>query len=187
MSINLKKGASFNLTKNEPGLKKIMIGLGWEPASAGLDLDASVFINGANGKLISEAHFIFYNNLKSPDGAIVHTGDNRTGVGDDDDEIIGANLDMIDSQSVEIVVVVSIHEAVARRHKFGLLNDAYIRLYDVDSKREVLRYDLDAEFGDSTEVIFGKLEKRSAEWHFVATGQGSAIGLQGIIDKYIPA
>jgi tellurium resistance protein TerD len=186
MSINLKKGASFNLTKNEPGLKKVMIGLGWEPASAGLDLDASVFINGSNGRLLSESHFVFYNNLKSPDGAIVHTGDNRTGHGDDDDEIIGANLDMIDANATEIVVIVSIHEATARRHRFGMLKDAYIRLFDVESKREVLRYDLDAEFGDCTEVIFGKIEKRGSEWFFVASGIGSSVGLQGIIDKYIP-
>ena len=184
MSINLKKGNSFNLTKNEPGLKKLMLGLGWEVVSQRLDLDASVFMIGASGKLISDEYFVFYNNLNSPDGAIKHTGDNRSGMGDDDDEMILANMDIINPQVEEIIVAISIHEAETRRHHFGMLADAYIRLYDVESKREVLRYDLDAEFGGATEVVFGKLSKRNNEWHFTAVGQGATKGLQGLIDIY---
>lgn len=184
MSINLKKGNSFNLTKNEPGLKKLMIGLGWDVISQRVDLDASVFLTGVNGKLLSDAHFIFYNNLVSPDGAIKHTGDNRTGMGEDDDEMILANMDAIQSNVQEIIVAVSIHEAEAKRHHFGMLSDAYIRLYDVENQKEVLRYDLDAEFGGNTEIVFGKLEKRNNEWFFNATGQGSTKGLQGLIDIY---
>lgn len=184
MSINLKKGNSFNLTKNEPGLKKLMIGLGWEVISQRLDLDASVFMTGANGKLISDDYFVFYNNLVSPDGAIKHTGDNRSGMGDEDDEMILANMDIIHPNVTEIVIAVSVHEAEARRHHFGLLGDAYIRLYDVENQKEILRYDLDAEFGGCTEVVFGKLMRRNNEWFFTAAGQGSAKTLQGLIDIY---
>jgi tellurium resistance protein TerD len=184
MSINLKNGNSFNLTKNEPGLKKLMIGLGWEVVSQRLDLDASVFMIGANGKLISDEYFIFYNNLNSPDGAIKHTGDNRTGMGEEDDEMILANLSVVNSSVSEIIVAVSIHEAETRKHHFGMLSDAFIRLYDVETDREILRYDLDAEFSGSTEVIFGKLSLKNGEWYFNATGEGTTKGLQGLIDKY---
>ncbi len=184
MSINLKKGNSFNLTKNEPGLKKLMIGLGWEVVSQRLDLDSSIFMVGANGKLLADEYFVFYNNLNSPDGAIKHTGDNRTGMGDDDDEMILANLDIINRDVQEIIVAASIHEAESRRHHFGMLADAYIRLYDVENQREVLRYDLDAEFSGNTEVVFGKLAKVNNEWHFTAVGQGSNKGLQGLINIY---
>ena len=184
MSINLKKGNSFNLTKNQPALKKIMIGLGWEMVSQRIDLDASVFMNASNGKLLSDSYFIFYNNLNSPDGAIKHTGDNRSGAGEDDDEMILANLDVINPSIEEIIIAVSIHEAIERKHHFGLLSDAYIRLFDVENQKEILRYDLDAEFGGSTEVVFGKLTKKNNEWIFTAAGIGHSKGLQGLIDIY---
>ena len=184
MSINLKKGNSFNLTKNQPGLKKLMIGLGWEVVAQRIDLDASVFMNGQNGKLLSDEYFIFYNNLNSPDGAIKHTGDNRSGVGAEDDEMILANMDVINPSCSEIVVAISVHEAQLRRHHFGMLSDAYIRLVNVETNEEVLRYDLDAEFGECTEVVFGKLTKQNNEWHFTAVGSGYNKGLQGLIDIY---
>jgi tellurium resistance protein TerD len=184
MLINLKKGNSFNLTKNQPGLKKLMIGLGWEVVSQRLDLDASVFMIGKSGKLISDEYFIFYNNLQSPDGALKHTGDNRSGIGEEDDEMILANMDLINTSCEEILIAVTIHEAEVRKHHFGMLSDAYIRLVDVETNIEVLRYDLDAEFGGSTEVIFGKLSLKNNEWHFTATGAGSNKGLQGLIDIY---
>jgi tellurium resistance protein TerD len=184
MAIILKKGGSFNLTKEEPGLHKVMIGLGWEPASAGLDLDASVFILGSNMKLTSDSHFIFYNNLKSPDGSTQHTGDNRTGFGDDDDEMILVNLDQVSAQVTEIMVVVSIYEAEARRHSFGMLNDAYMRLFDVDTKREIVRFDLDASYPNDTVVEFGKIHKVGTDWKFTAVGNGSTKGLQGFVDIY---
>jgi tellurium resistance protein TerD len=184
MAINLKKGGTFNLTKEEPTLTKVMIGLGWEMTSQTLDLDASVFMLGANRKLISEDYFIFYNNLKSPDGAIQHTGDNRSGKGDDDDEMILANLAAVNPEVTEILVTVTIHEAAKRGHNFGLLKDAYIRLYDVETKREILRYDLDAENASNSEVEFGKIYKTGNEWKFTALGNGSNKGLQGFIDIY---
>jgi tellurium resistance protein TerD len=186
MSITLKKGSSLNLSKSEPNLHKVLIGLGWElKAGNNLDLDASVFLLGENGKLPAEEYFVFYNNLKSPDGAVQHTGDNRTGIGEGDDEMILANLPLIASNINEILVCVTIHEAQARRQNFGFLQDAYIRIVDVETKREILRYDLDNEFGNFTDMEFGKLKRINNEWNFVATGIGSMGGLQGFVDKYI--
>ncbi len=186
MSILLTKGGSLNLSKKEPSLKKIMIGLGWEFKSGSqIDLDASVFMLSVNGKLPQDEYFVFYNNLRSPDGSVQHTGDNRSGVGDDDDEMILANLNLINGNINDLVFVVTIHEAEARRHNFGLLSEAYIRLVDVDTKREILRYDLDAEFAKSTDVEFGRLKKENDEWHFKASGIGGNAGLQSYVDKYI--
>lgn len=185
MAISLKKGGTFNLTKKEPALKKIMIGLGWElKAGAQVDLDASVFMLGANGKLPADEFFVFYNNLKSLDGSLQHTGDNRTGAGDEDDEMILANLPAIDPRIYEILITVSIHEATARRQSFGNLNDAYIRIVDVESKREVLRYDLDNEFANFADVEFGKLKKVDGDWTFIASGLGSNGGLQAYVNMY---
>ncbi|GAB4126372.1 MAG: tellurium resistance membrane protein TerD [Raineya sp.] len=185
MSIELSKGAKLNLTKKEPTLKKVMIGLGWDlrPGNA-LDLDASVFMIGENGKIPADEFFVFYNNLKSPDGAVQHTGDNRTGVGDDDDEMILANLSMISEGITELIFVVSIHDAEARRHNFGLLTGAYIRLVDVENNREIVRFKLDENNAGFTEMEFGRLKKENDGWHFVATGIGSAKGLQGYVDMY---
>ncbi|SFC90823.1 tellurium resistance protein TerD [Flexibacter flexilis DSM 6793] len=186
MAIQLQKGSSLNLTKKEPALKKIMIGLGWElKQGAQLDLDASVFMVGANGKLPSDEYLIFYNNLKSPDGSVQHTGDNRTGLGDEDDEMILVNLPLVSQNVTEILVVATIHDAVARRHNFGLLTDAYIRIVDVETKREILRYDLDAEFGTNTDVEFGKLHKQNGEWYFTALGVGNNKGLEGYVNIYV--
>ncbi len=186
MSINLTKGNSLNLTKKEPALQKIMIGLGWEmrPGQA-LDLDAAVFILGNNGKLLSESHLVFYNNLKSPDGAVQHTGDNRTGNADGDDEVILANLSTLIPSTEDLVFVVTIHESEARNHHFGLLQQAFIRLVDVETKREISRYDLDAEFSGFTEVEFAKLHKVNNEWLFTAVGIGTKQGLQGYVNKYL--
>ena len=185
MAISLKKGGKFNLSKSEPNLHKIMIGLGWEVKTGNtIDIDSSVFMLTNNGKLPAEEYFVFYNNLKSPDGAVQHTGDNRTGMGDGDDEMILANLPLINASVSEILICVTIHEAMARRQNFGLLQDAYIRIVDVETQREILQYDLDAEFGTFTDVEFGKLQKVNNEWNFVALGIGSNGGLQSFVDKY---
>lgn len=186
MAIIIKKGGSLNLTKKEPALKKIMVGLGWEFKSGyQLDLDVSVFMLGANGKLPTDEFLVFYNNLKSSDGSIQHTGDNRSGNDEGDDEMILANLSLIHPSVQELLFIVSIYEADVRRHNFGMLQEAYIRLVDVDSKREILRYDLDAEFAVNTDIEFGKLQRINQEWHFVASGVGANIGLQGYVDRYI--
>ncbi|MDX1904215.1 MAG: TerD family protein [Thermonemataceae bacterium] len=185
MAISLKKGSTFNLTKKEPALKKIMIGLGWEVKSgSSLDLDASVFMINEKGKLPSDEYFVFYNNLHSPDGSVKHTGDNRTGAGDEDDEMILANLDSISPSVKEILITVSIHEAESRKHHFGMLSDAYIRIFDVETKREILRYDLDADYPNNTDVEFGRLRRENDEWIFVASGIGANKGLQGYVDMY---
>lgn len=186
MAISLKKGGSFNLSKSEPNLHKIMIGLGWEvKSSSTIDIDSSVFMLGINGKLPAEEYFVFYNNLKSPDGSVQHTGDNRSGIGEGDDEMILANLPLISPAISEILICVTIHEALARGQNFGILQDAYIRIVDVETKREILRYDLDNEFGMYTDVEFGKLKRVNNEWNFVASGIGSNSGLQGFVDKYV--
>jgi tellurium resistance protein TerD len=173
------------LSKKEPGLHKILVGLGWElKPGQSLDLDASVFMLSPSGKLPGDEYFVFYNNLKSPDGAVQHTGDNRTGNADQDDEMLLANLPFISPQVSELLFTVSIHEAAARRHHFGLLQNAYIRIVDVENKREILRYDLDTEFNNFGDVEFGKLQRTDGEWYFVATGLGSNGGLQGYVDRY---
>ncbi len=185
MGISLQKGGTINLTKKEPNLQKIMIGLGWEMKPGNnLDLDASIFLLGANRKLIADEYFIFYNNLQSPDGAVQHTGDNRTGVGDGDDEMILANLEVLNPAVQEVLVVVSIHEAEVRSHHFGLLKDAYIRIVDVERDREILNYDLDENNPSHTAMEFGKLEKRNGDWFFIASGIGSNGGLQSYVDMY---
>jgi tellurium resistance protein TerD len=185
MSINLKKGGTINLTKANPKLSKIYIGMGWELLTQSLDLDTSMFVLGANGKLLSEQHFIFYNNLKTPDGGIAHQGDNRTGVGEGDDELILANLKQIQPEAQEILVYATIHEATGRAHSFGKLKDAYIRIVDVDKKEEIAVFDLDADSSHSTEVLFGKLKRADeTNWEFVAIGEGSNVGLQGLVDRY---
>jgi len=186
MSITLKKGGSLNLSKKEPSLKKILIGLGWDPvASQSIDLDASIFMIGRNGKLPTDEYFIFYNNLKSPDGSVQHTGDNRSGAGDGDDEMILVNLPIISLLVEEIVLVVSIHEAEARRHNFGLLQNSYIRIVDVENNREILRYQLEQEFQMCTEVEFGRLVKQDNDWSFSASGMGTRAGLQTYVDKFV--
>ena len=185
MAIALKKGGRLNLSKKEPSLKKAMIGLGWEVLSGNpLDLDASIFMIGPNGKLPADEYFVFYNNLKSPDGSLRHNGDNRSGVGDGDDETILVNLPAISPLVTELIIVVSIHDAEVRRHHFGLMKEAYIRIVDVETDRVVLSYDLDEEFGRMTDIEFGRLSLQNGEWYFTASGLGSNMGLQGYVDRY---
>ena len=162
-----------------------MIGLGWEVLNGNqLDLDASIFMLGENGKLPRDEYFVFYNNLKSPDGSVQHTGDNRTGAGDGDDEMILMNLNSVSDSVKEVDVLVSIHDAITKNHSFGLLEDAYIRIVDVSSDREILRFDLDADYPSDTEVVFGKLRRQDGDWVFSATGLGSSKGLDTYVSKY---
>jgi tellurium resistance protein TerD len=185
MSIVLKKNSLVNLTKSLPLLKKCMIGLGWELKTGQVvDLDASAFMLSQSGKLLGDEWFIFYNNLKSPDGSTVHTGDNRTGIGDDDDEMILVNLPLVNEAVTEILITVSIHDAIVRRQNFGTLSNAYIRLVDVETKQEVLKWDLDEEFTQFSELEMGKLLKKDNQWFFQATGIGSNIELGGLVNKY---
>jgi tellurium resistance protein TerD len=184
--ISLKKGESINLRKKAAAVSKIMIGLGWEVRSGGvLDIDVSVFMVNTHQKLPKSECLIFYNNLKSPDGAVQHTGHNRTGQGDGDDEMILANLPLIAPEITELIFVVSIYEAAEKRQHFGLLKEAYIRIVDVATQQGLVNFDLDEEFGFYTDIEFGRLQRINNEWYFKATGIGGKSGLQSYVDKYI--
>jgi len=188
MGINLGKGERINLSKEAPTLKKVGVGLGWDTnhtdTGSDFDLDASVFMLGANGKIPNEKNFVFYNNLTSPDGAIKHTGDNLTGDGDGDDETILVELSKIDATINDLVFVVTIHEAEKRKQNFGQVRNAFIRLYDQETNKEIAKYDLEEDFSKETAIEFGKLYKKEGQWRFQAVGQGYNSGLQGFVDQY---
>ncbi|MFY0601762.1 MAG: TerD family protein [Cyclobacteriaceae bacterium] len=185
MAIALKKGNSFDLTKKTPSLKKIMIGLEWDVRPGNnVDLDAVCFMLGSNKKLVSDDFFVFYNNLRSGDQSVEHTGDNRTGAGEGDDEMILVNLPQVDPRVEEMLFVVTINDAFTKNHNFGLLENAFIRIVDVDTNEEILRYDLDVQYPEATEVEFGKLVKDGSNWKFSAVGISTEKGLQGYVDVY---
>lgn len=185
MAISLKKGTSFDLTKKAPALKKIMVGLGWDVRPGNnVDLDAVCFMLGENKKLIADDYFVFYNNLRSGDKAVEHTGDNRTGAGEGDDEMILVNLPQVNSNVEEMLFVVTINDAFTKNHNFGLLENAFIRIVNVETNEEILRYDLDVTYPDATEVEFGKLERDGDDWKFSAVGVSTEKGLQGYVDIY---
>ena len=183
MAINLQKGQRENLTA-----PKFTIGLGWDTNSSstgtGFDLDASVFILGDNKKILADEYFIFYNNPKSPDSAVEHTGDNLTGAGDGDDEQIKVDLSKIDGKATEICLVVTIHEAENRRQNFGQVRDSYVRVFDTDTNTEIMKYELEEDFSIETAVEFGRIYKRNGEWKFEAVGVGMKGGLQDYLNKY---
>lgn len=193
MGINLVKGQKISLDKagagdGANGLTKIGVGLGWdtnESVGADFDLDASAFCLGANDKLVSQGHFIFYNNLSLANGAIVHTGDNLTGEGDGDDELLLVDIGKDDGSIEQIVFVVTIHDAEARKQNFGQVRNAFIRIFNDATKEEILKYELDEDFSIETALSFGRLYKRNGEWKFEASGSGSAGGLQAFLDKYM--
>ena len=183
MAINLQKGQRETI--NSP---KFTIGLGWDTNSsstgASFDLDASVFVLGDNKKLLSDQHFVFYNNLKTPDGAVEHTGDNLTGDGDGDDEQIIVDLSKIDSRASEICIVVTIHEADTRKQNFGQVRNSFVRIFDSNTNLDILNYELDEDFSIETAVEFGRIYKRNNEWKFEAVGIGMKGGLQDFLAKY---
>lgn len=183
MAINLQKGQREVIS-----IPKFTIGLGWDTNSSAtgsaFDLDASVFIMGENKKLIADDFFVFYNNLKSPDGAVEHTGDNLTGAGDGDDEQILIDLSKVDPRVSEISVVVTIHEAEARRQNFGQVRNSFIRVFDSANGTNILKYELEEDFSIETAVEFGRIYKRNNEWKFEAVGMGMKGGLQDFLNKY---
>ena len=183
MAINLQKGQRESITA-----QKFTIGLGWDAnqASAGqdFDLDASAFLLGENGKLNSDDHFVYYNNLKSPDEAVVHSGDNLTGDGDGDDEQIVVDLAKIDSKVAEINVVVTVHEFELRKQNFGQVRNAFIRIVDDSNGIEIMKFELDEDFSIETAVEFGRIYKRDNAWKFEAVGMGMSGGLQSFLNKY---
>ncbi len=185
MAISLKKGSSFDLTKKAPSLKKILVGLGWDVRPGNnVDLDAVCFMLGSNKKLVEDEFFVFYNNLRSPDRSVEHTGDNRSGVGEGDDEMVLVNLPMVDPRVEEMLFVVTINDAIMKNHNFGLLENAFIRIVNVETNEEILRYNLDVDYPGATEVEFGKLIKDGSDWKFSAVGISTEKGLQGYVDVY---
>ena len=180
MAISLQKGGNVNLSKEAPGMKKMTLGLGWDTRAtdgAEFDLDASAFMLNAAGKVRSDADFIFYNQPKSVEGAVQHSGDNRTGAGDGDDESIIVDLSLVPADVEKIAVCVTIHAAEERRQNFGMLSSAYIRCIDAGSNAEVAKYDLSEDASVETAMIFGEIYRNNGDWKFKAIGQGFQGGL----------
>ncbi|MCI3226621.1 TerD family protein [Streptomyces sp. NP-1717] len=187
MGVSLSKGGNVSLSKEAPGLTAVVIGLGWDARSttgADFDLDASALLVNAAGKVPSDQHFIFYNNLKSPDGSVEHTGDNLTGEGEGDDESLKVNLAGVPADVDKIVFPVSIHEAESRSQSFGQVRNAFIRVVNQDGGAELARYDLTEDASTETAMVFGELYRNGAEWKFRAVGQGYASGLSGIATDF---
>ncbi|OIJ94680.1 chemical-damaging agent resistance protein C [Streptomyces sp. MUSC 14] len=183
MGVSLAKGGNVSLSKEAPGLTAVEIGLGWDvrtTTGADYDLDASALLLNASGKVVSDQHFVFYNNLRSPDGSVEHTGDNLTGEGEGDDEVIKVNLAVVPVDVDRIVFPVSIHEADARGQSFGQVGNAYIRVVNQAGGQEIARYDLSEDASTETAMVFGELYRHGGEWKFRAVGQGYASGLRGI-------
>ncbi|AFA75928.1 TerD domain-containing protein [Gordonia polyisoprenivorans VH2] len=187
MGVSLSKGGNVSLTKEAPGLTAVAVGLGWDARTTtgtDFDLDASAIALGTNKKVLSDQHFVFFNNLRSPDGSIEHTGDNLTGEGEGDDEVINVDLAGVPPEIDSIVFPVSIYDADARSQSFGQVRNAYIRVVNRAGGAEIARYDLSEDASTETAMVFGELYRNGAEWKFRAVGQGYASGLAGIARDY---
>lgn len=188
MPINLSKGQKVSLTKGNPGLKNIIVGLGWDvnafDSGADFDLDAAAFLTNAGGKCPTENEFIFYGNLKHSTGSVEHQGDNLTGEGDGDDEQIKVNLSLIPSNIEKVAFTVTIYDAESRRQNFGQVSNAYCRIVDEDTNTELVRFDLGEDFSIETAVVVGELYKHSGEWKFNAIGSGFQGGLAALCGHY---
>ncbi len=187
MSVSLAKGGNVSLSKEAPGMTNVLVGLGWDARTTtgtDFDLDASAILLKADGKVLSDKHFIFFNNLTSPDGSVEHTGDNLTGEGEGDDEAIKVNLAAVPAEVDKIVFPVSIYEGQARQQGFGQVRNAFIRIVDQGSNNEVARYDLTEDASTETAMVFGELYRNNSEWKFRAVGQGYSSGLVGIAQDF---
>lgn len=187
MGVSLSKGGNVSLSKTDPGLKQVLIGLGWEARSSDgvdFDLDASAFLLTESGKVRGDNDFIFYNNLRSVDGSVEHTGDNRTGAGEGDDEALKIDLDKVPADITKIVFTVTIHDADARKQNFGMVADAFIRIVNDDSNVEVARFDLTEDASTETAMVFGEIYRHNGEWKFRAVAQGYAGGLKAMCAQY---
>lgn len=190
MGINLQKGQRISLEKVAPGLTAAFVGLGWDvnqtDTGTDFDLDVSVFMVGTNEKLLSDQHFIFYNNKNSPDPdhSVKLLGDNRTGEGEGDDEGLIVDFRKVPGEIHKIVVTVTIYEAQKRNQNFGQINNAYVRLVNVETKEEVLRYDLDEDFSIETAVIMAEIYKKDDQWRLNAVGQGYQGGLEALLNRF---
>ncbi|ASJ70729.1 TerD family protein [Granulosicoccus antarcticus] len=180
MAVTLQKGGNVSLSKEAPGLTKVTVGLGWDPRvtdGTEFDLDASVFVCGEDGKVLSDKHFVFYNNAKSPDGSVEHTGDNKTGEGDGDDEQVKIDLSAVPAEVKKLVFAVTIHDASQRSQNFGQVANAFMRVINQDGEKELARYDLSEDYSVETAMIFGEVYRHNDDWKFKAIGAGFEGGL----------
>lgn len=188
MAVSLSKGQKVDLTKGNPGLSKIIVGLGWDTnkydGGADFDLDAAAFLLAANGKVASDSDFVFYGNLKHSSGGVEHMGDNLTGEGDGDDEQIKVNLAAVPASVDKIGFTVTIYEAESRKQNFGQVSNAYIRIVDETTNAELIRYDLGEDFSVETAVVVGELYRNNGEWKFNAIGSGFQGGLKALCQNY---
>jgi len=187
MAISLQKGGNISLTKTEPGLEKVIVGLGWDARmtdGSAFDLDASIFLVTASGKVRSDYDFIFYNNRKSQDGSVEHLGDNTTGVGEGDDEVIRVDLANVPQEITRLVFAVSIYEAEARKQNFGMVASAYMRVLNNATRSEISRYDLSEDASLETSMIIGEVYRHNTEWKFKAVGQGFRGGFPELIRSF---
>jgi tellurium resistance protein TerD len=180
MAISLQKGGNVNLSKEAPGLSKMVIGLGWDARAtdgAAFDIDGSVFLLKADGKVRADVDMVFYNNLKSSDGSVTHSGDNTTGAGDGDDETVIVDLSKVPPEVDKIAVCVTIHDAEARKQNFGMVSKAYVRCVNENGGVEIARYDLSEDGSAETAMVFGEIYRNNGDWKFKAIGQGFKGGL----------
>ncbi|SNR71560.1 TerD family protein [Actinomadura mexicana] len=183
MGVSLAKGGNVSLTKAAPNLTAVIVGLGWDvraTTGADFDLDASALMLASTGKVMSDQHFVFFNNLRSPDGSVEHTGDNLTGEGEGDDESINVDLTAVPPECERVVFPVSIYDADNRQQSFGQVRNAFIRIVNRNDGNELARFDLTEDASTETAMVFGELYRHSGEWKFRAVGQGYASGLAGI-------
>ena len=187
MAISLNKGGNLSLSKTDPSLNQVLIGLGWDArATDGVDfdLDASAFLLAANDKVRAETYFIFYNQTRSPEGSVEHTGDNRTGAGDGDDEAVKIDLAKVPAEVQKIAITVTIHDAESRGQNFGQVQNAFIRVVNDQTNVEIVRFDLNEDYSTETAMIFGELYRHNGEWKFRAVGQGYNGGLSAMCRQY---
>ncbi|MCH7311838.1 MAG: TerD family protein [Acinetobacter sp.] len=187
MAISLNKGGNLSLSKTDPNLVRILIGLGWDERAtdgAAFDLDASAFLLTATGKVRGDHDFIFYNQLKSQDHSVEHTGDNRSGQGDGDDETLLVDLSKVSPEIEKIAITVTIHDAHARGQNFGQIANAFIRVVNQDTNVEVVRFDLAEDYSTETAMVFGEVYRHNGEWKFKAVGQGYTGGLAAMCQQY---
>lgn len=188
MPVSLQKGQKVSLTKDNPGLKKVVVGLGWDvnafDTGGDFDLDASAFLLNDSGKVSGSDDFVFYGNLSHPSGSVVHQGDNLTGVGDGDDEQIKVDLSKVPDSVTKIAFTVTIYEPEQRKQNFGQVENAFIRIYNEETGEEMLRYDLGEDFSIETAAVFGELYKNGSEWKFNAIGSGFQGGLAALCANF---
>lgn len=187
MAISLEKKKPISLVKERPGLKKVVAGLGWDEATVNgqpVDCDVSVFMLGSNGKLPSEEFFVFYNNLKSPDNAVVHSGDNLTGFGDGDDETVEIDLSEIDAKVEFLYFAITIHESETRGHHFGNVRNAYIKIRNGMGEAVLCEFNLRETFEGQDSIIIASLTRNGGEWNVEALGQAFSGGLGTLIELY---